>query len=152
MNMSKQRYRVLMHYNNCKPVVVYWSMGVGLIDVHDGCEWKTLMWLFSLYWQGRWDFDYVMCHLSSLISGKCPAPHLQKNTMWINEKPNPYICIQQQLNWMAVFIPCGMPCPFSRPRGFDGVLQSSVGSLRSTRSISTALKKATDCMKQQDSM
>ena len=40
-----------------------------------------------------------------------------------------------------------MLCPFSRPSGFDGVLQSNVGSLRSTRSISTALKKATDCEK-----
>ena len=46
--------------------------------------------------------------------------------------------------YQAVYrcVPWGMLCPFSRPSGFDGVLQSNVGSLRSTRSISTALKKA----------
>ena len=37
-----------------------------------------------------------------------------------------------------------MLCPFSSPRGLEGVTQSIVASLRSTESMSTALKKATD--------
>lgn len=40
--------------------------------------------------------------------------------------------------------PCAIPCPLWSPSGLDGVLQSSVTSLRSTVSISTALKNATD--------
>ena len=37
-----------------------------------------------------------------------------------------------------------MLCPFSRPRGLEGVLQSMEGSLRRQESTSTAEKKATD--------
>ncbi len=43
-------------------------------------------------------------------------------------------------------LPGGIPCPFSSPRGLDGVMQSILGSLRRTKSMSTALKKATDCI------
>ena len=40
--------------------------------------------------------------------------------------------------------PGAIPCPLWSPNGLDGVLQSIVTSLRSTVSISTALKNATD--------
>ena len=48
-----------------------------------------------------------------------------------------------ELNQTSV-LPCGMLCPFERPRGLEGVLQSMDASLRRTLSMSTALKNATD--------
>lgn len=41
--------------------------------------------------------------------------------------------------------PRGMPYFFSMPVGFDGVTQFMVTSFLKHRSMSTALKKATDC-------
>ena len=61
---------------------------------------------------------------------------LLRGTPLQNESPG---CIVQS--------PGGMPWPFSKPSGLEGVTQSMVGSLRSTLSTSTALKKATDCRK-----
>ena len=45
---------------------------------------------------------------------------------------------------MALDTPGDIPWPLWSPSGVDGVLQSIVTSLRSTVSISTALKNATD--------
>jgi len=44
----------------------------------------------------------------------------------------------------VINLPSSMPCPFFSPSGLEGVTQSISTSLRSTLSISTELKNATD--------
>ena len=76
--MSKQRARVLLHFIivNLWLFIEVW-VGVGLMYMTDlmVCGHSIIS------WQGQLDFDYVMCHPSFLIPGKCPAPHLWKNTV-----------------------------------------------------------------------
>ena len=47
-------------------------------------------------------------------------------------------------------LPFGMPEPYVKPAGLDGVTNSKSGSLRRHLSMSTALKKATDLKYQFD--